>query len=85
MFKALGDVVIVAVPDTESRTSSGLYVPKENPNRGLVVSRGPDATGVAEQDEVIFLPNSLRVDVENGQRLLWLRIESVIGIVREDN
>ena len=60
-FVPLGDRVVVAQKDAESKTESGLYIPdngKRKPLRGNVVAAGP---GVIGEDGGIKRPMSLKV------------------------
>ena len=92
-FKPMFDRVVVQENPTETRTSSGLYIPDssvEQVNTGTVLAVGPGRTNekgvlipmtVLTQDRVMFAPGAgIRVRVE-GLDLLLLTEDDIIAVV----
>lgn len=90
----LYDRVLIRRDNEETRTISGLYIPdssKEKPARGVIVAagngrlseKGITALCVKEGDHVLF-GKYAGTDVKlDGQELLMMREEDILGIIRE--
>lgn len=54
----------------------------DRPQRGKVVSRGPDCSAVSESDEVLFKSYSPDIVTIGGQEVTLLSEKDVLAIVR---
>jgi chaperonin GroES len=78
--------LLVRVPDEKKETDGGIKMPdsasQDRPQRGTVTAKGPEASVVNVDDEVVFRRYSPDV-VEIGEEKFWLLCESdVIAVIR---
>ena len=91
-IQPLGDRVVVRPEPAEEKTASGLYIPdaaKEKPQRGKVVSVGPDRVENGNKIDMTVKPNDVVLygkyagtEINIGDEdLLIMRESDILGIV----
>lgn len=82
MYRAIMDRVIVRLCDTNDR-SPIIFSKEKYRDRGVVLSVGPEVTGVKVGDEIIFHRFD---DLPLGQKdIAAIREKSILGIVGESD
>ncbi|HET8688302.1 MAG TPA: co-chaperone GroES [Methanosarcina sp.] len=94
-FTPLADKVVVRREASATQTAGGIYIPDgaaEKAEQGIALAVGPGkrhpvtgeliAISVAVNDCVLFSKNAGQTTKINGEELLILREEEILGIVR---
>ena len=95
-FKPMADRVLVRRAPTETKTSSGFYIPDtagEKANEGTVMLVGPGRTTkdglvipIAEiqiGDDIMFTPGAGTNVKVNGEELIVLKEDEIIAIISQ--
>lgn len=81
------DRLIVKPIEADRQSAGGVVLPdvaQERPHRGMVERRGPDVTGIVEDDTIIYSKyGGTEVALDNGETRMVLRMADVLAIVRE--
>jgi len=85
-FKPLANRVLIEREEEVTTTASGIIIPdnaKEKPLQGKVIAVGPDASdeGISEGDTVVFGKYTGTEITLNGEELLILNSDDILGII----
>jgi chaperonin GroES len=85
-----GDKILVKPNQTESKTSSGVYIPdnaKEKPNEGIIIAVGDGTLEVpmryAVGQEVMYLSGGIELTI-NGDDLVLLHSAIIVGNIKRN-
>lgn len=84
-IQPLNDRVILKRETEDEKTKGGLYIPdnaKEKPARGTILAVGPKAEQVKAGDKVLFGKYAGTEVKLEGEDLLIMREEDVIGVIQ---
>lgn len=87
-LQPLGDRVIVRVPESKTKTESGLYIPQVAQTKGSVSGSveavGKDVTTLKVGDEVYYDKFAgVPIDTRD-EHFLILRVEDILAVVAKD-
>ena len=86
MLKPLGDRVLVRRNEKENRTPAGIIIPEESlseSDTGIILNTGTKVKNVKINDSITFSKYGHSEITIDGEKLLIMREENILGIINE--
>ena len=84
MIKPIGKIVIIRRSTPREVSDGGIHLVWDSDYRediGTVLYAGPDAKSVKPGDKVLFSTNGHQLTVIDGEQLVVLKQDSIIGVI----
>lgn len=86
-IRPLGNRIVVRPDEFQETTASGILITAAQDkatDTGMVVAVGPEVSGINQEDEILFVKDTgNKIELE-GETLVTLTVEEVVGLVNQD-